>query len=166
MHDEPLPVIMHDAPLPVIMHDEPLPVIMHDEPLPVIMHDEPLPVIMHDEPLPVIMHDEPLPVITHDEPLPVITHESAIRRVHVLPVPLDVNRIVIAISWISLESFVFAHCGGYEIALDSTRASHDIVQSTLLFSFFFCRTGCIGSTGANVYPTDHLRRNEVGQDTL
>ena len=48
----------------------------------------------------------------------------------------NVNHIVIALSSIALGSFVFARCGGYEEALDFTRADHRIVQSTILISFF------------------------------
>ena len=49
----------------------------------------------------------------------------------------NVKHIAIAISCISLASFVFARCGGYEKALDFTRAGHRIVQSALLPSFLF-----------------------------
>ena len=43
--------------------------------------------------------------------------------------------IAIAISWIALESFVFARCSGFEKALDFTGAGQGIVQSTLPLSF-------------------------------
>ena len=49
---------------------------------------------------------------------------------------VNVNCIAIAISWIALGSFVFARLGGYEKALDFTRAGHRIVHSTLRPSFF------------------------------
>ena len=48
----------------------------------------------------------------------------------------NVKRIAFVIFWITLETFVFARCGGYKKAPDFTRAGHRIVQSTILHSFF------------------------------
>ena len=54
---------------------------------------------------------------------------------------------------IALGSFVFARCGGYEKAVDVTRAGNRLVQSTLLFSFTFWSTGG-ADVYLTVYPTD------------
>ena len=59
-----------------------------------------------------------------------------------------------------LGSFVFAHCGGYEKALDFTRAGHRIVQSSLVF----CSTGGICLKARTFIRPIH--RNEVEQDTI
>ena len=55
-----------------------------------------------------------------------------------------------------------ARCGGFEKALDFTRAGYRIVQTTLLLSFFLQHRT---NTDADVYPTDTSQLNKIVADT-
>ena len=57
-----------------------------------------------------------------------------------------------------MKFLVPARCGGFEKALDFTRAGYRIVQSTLLLSFFLQHRT---NTDADLYPTDTSQLNKI-----